>query len=322
MEPLLQVQGLVKRFGKRTVLNGLNFVQYEGENVVLTGVNGSGKSTLLRIICGLLPADEGNVRLMTPKMSPSGKEGEAPGQSTSLSSRDIGYVPERMPFLRFTPEEYLRHMGAIRGMDPKTVEGRIDTLLKLSRLDSARHAPIRHFSKGMLQKVGIIQALLGRPRLLLMDEPFSGLDVQSKEELVQLLQRLGDTGMSLMYASHEPELAEGLATRMLALGTDGKGTDRPVQKRDVRRMLIRTSGLDRQAAVQAAARAGGCPITEEGGEIWFLPDVMASDSVLMQILAAGGSVLGVRPEQELRRMWTEAAEEGERMWSGLGEEQA
>lgn len=311
MERLLEVAELNKSFGGRKILDRVSFVLHEGECTVLAGPNGSGKSTLLRIIAGLLKPDAGSVRLYGEHAGAEGRK--AAGElKTALPSSSIGLVPDRMPFLRFTPEEYFRHMGAIRGMEQALVQEQMDRLLKVCRLDSARHAPIRHFSKGMLQKVGIIQALLDSPRLLLMDEPFSGLDVEAQEELVSLLQELSGRGMSLLFSSHEPELSGRLANRMLAF-KDGLLLDESMEQRKIERMVIRVRGLVMERAVRIGEQCGGCPFTREEDEIWFFPNKEHSDSLLLLVLQAGGSVTGVQAEQEQRDRWA-----GRGLDEGLG----
>lgn len=296
MTPLLDVQKLVKRFGRLTVLQQISFRLYQGESVVLAGPNGSGKSTLLRIIAGLLAQDEGEVMLLP-------EEGQGPGPNRGGVS--IGYVPERMPLLRFTPEEYLTHMGAIQGTRKAELQKRVDELLLFCRLDHARGTKIRNFSKGMLQKVGIMQALLSRPKLLLMDEPFSGLDVASQEDLLSLLLQLRQEGMALLFVSHEPELSERLATRMLLLDPGGTCQDKPLQARNTVRMQVRASGLMEETVGELGAAEGVKLATWESGEAClFCVEEDCCDRLLLQILQRGGSVRGVWKEQEIRMEWS------------------
>lgn len=275
------------------MLRDVSFALYPAEAAVLSGPNGSGKSTLLRILAGLLRPDSGTVRLLD-------KAADFQGAASAELSRRIGLVPERMPFLRFSPAEYLAHMGAVRGMNAASLRERIGELLLLCGLEHAKDAPIRFFSKGMLQKVGIMQAMLEQPSLLLMDEPFSGLDVNAQEELIRILKELQSGGTGLLFASHEPGLSGRVANRMFVL--DGLGTvetrelEQPVETE--RRVLVRTRGIDRRVAAEIATRQGkGCPWGSAGGGVWFRPEVRFRDSLLLAVLQAGGEVLAVQAEE-------------------------
>lgn len=314
MMPLLEVQKLCKQFGSRTVLRDVEFVLYAGEAAVLSGPNGSGKSTLLRIIAGLLSPDWGTVRLAGASGAGAGagagvvwgmgqdQDGQARrkwGRASSGSglSRQIGLVPERMPMLRFSPVEYLAHMGAVRGMPAARLRERTGELLVLCGLEHAKDAPIRFFSKGMLQKVGIMQAMLEQPSLLLMDEPFSGLDVNAQEDLVRILGELKSGGTGLLFASHEPGLAARVANRQLVL--DGRGA---VESRELEQpaageqwVMVRTLGIGAGAAADIAVRhGGGCSWGRADDGVWFRPELRFRDKLLLAVLQAGGGVLSVQ----------------------------
>ena len=332
MIPILEVQKLCKQFGSRMVLRDVEFELYSGEAAVLSGPNGSGKSTLLRIIAGLLPPDSGTVRLAD--VSGAGKQAvwrtgqDESGQvrrkwgrasSGSGLSRRIGLVPERMPVLRFTPVEYLTHMGAVRGMPAARLRERSGELLALCGLEHAKDAPIRFFSKGLLQKVGIMQAMLEQPSLLLMDEPFSGLDVNAQEDLVRILRELKSGGTGLLFASHEPGLAARVASRQLVL--DGCGA---VEARELEQpaaggygVMVRTLGIGSDTAADIALRHGGnCPWGRADDGVWFRPELRFRDKLLLAVLQAGGGVQSVQSgeagtEESFGRLSTEA-EEGER----------
>jgi ABC-2 type transport system ATP-binding protein len=310
MISILEVQRLNKQFGSRTVLRDVEFVLVAGEAAVLSGPNGSGKSTLLRIIAGLLTPDSGTVRLADVSgtgehavwgigQDERGKSWRKWGRTSSGSglSRRIGLVPERMPVLRFSPVEYLTHMGAVRGMPAARLRERTGELLALCGLEFAKDAPIRFFSKGMLQKVGIMQAMLEQPSLLLMDEPFSGLDVNAQEDLIRILRELQSGGTGLLFASHEPGLAARVANRQLVL--DGRGA---VESRELEQpaageygVLVRTLGIGSDAAADIALRhGGGCPWGRAEEGVWFRPEHRFRDKLLLAVLQAGGGVLSVQ----------------------------
>lgn len=310
MIPIVEVQKLCKHFGSRTVLRDVEFVLYAGEAAVLSGPNGSGKSTLLRMIAGLLAPDSGTVRLTDVngagehavwgmRQSEAGRlrgKWNRADAGAGLSRR-IGLVPERMPVLRFSPVEYLMHMGAVRGMSADRLRERTAELLALCGLEFAKDAPIRFFSKGMLQKVGIMQAMLEQPSLLLMDEPFSGLDVNAQEDLVRILRQLKSGGTGLLFASHEPGLAARVASRQLVL--DGQGA---VEARELERpvagdygVMVLTLGIGADAAAAIALQhGGGCPWGSGDDGVWFRPELRFRDKLLLAVLQAGGGVLRVQ----------------------------
>lgn len=307
MKPLLEVQQLCKGFRGRTVLRDVDFVLYPAEAAVLSGPNGSGKSTLLRIITGLLPPDSGTVLL----------DGAA---ADAGLSRRIGLVPERMPVLRFSPVEYLTHMGAVRGMPAAGLRERTGELLKLCGLEHAKDAPIRFFSKGMLQKVGIMQAMLEQPSLLVMDEPFSGLDVNAQEDLIRILQELITGGTGLLFASHEPVLAARVASRQLVFDGQGAVVARELERpaAEEQRVTVRTLGIGLDMAADVALQhGGGCSWGSAEDGVWFRPELRFRDKLLLAVLQAGGGIMSVQPggddaQRSLGKSGHEEAEEGER----------
>ncbi|WP_438446584.1 ABC transporter ATP-binding protein [Gorillibacterium sp. sgz5001074] len=278
MSTLVRVSGLAKTYGRRTVLQPVSFELEQGECLVLSGPNGSGKSTLLRLLAGLTKPDQGTITL----------EWEGP-----YALRRIGYVPDRMPLLRFTPTEYLRHMGAIRGMEKGRRERRIKELLAFCRLETAEGQPIRQFSKGMLQKVGLMQALLDEPQLLLLDEPFSGLDAGSQADLLGLLQELKDQGLALVLVSHEPELAGRLADRLLVFAPGGVCRElQPDGKEE--RMVVQAAGLTDTVVKELVLGYAGLQAVRHGETVRFSVPSGRSDELLLAMLQAGGKVRSVR----------------------------
>jgi ABC-type multidrug transport system ATPase subunit len=209
-----------------------------------------------------------------------------------------------MPFLRFSPEEYLQYMGAIQGIEAGVLAQRINRLLAMCRLENSRRMPIRHFSKGMLHKVGIMQALLSEPKLLLMDEPFSGLDAESQEEVMELLLQLGKQGMGLLFVSHEPEHYGRVATRMIVLNQDGGWQDKLLTSSNTKsnRLLIRAAGLE-EAAARELAQKSGAELIMAAREACFVTGESNSDALLQFILGQGGSVKAVYPEREALLKW-------------------
>ena len=174
---MLGISGLHKRFGDKNVLNGLDLAVPEHSIFGFIGKNGAGKTTTMKTVLGLLKADSGQIVVNGKKV--------VYGQTAT--NRYIGYlpdVPELYPFM--TAPEYLRFCGEISGMNRADSEKRCKELLTLVGLDKETHR-IKGFSRGMKQRLGIAQALLNRPKLLICDEPTSALDPVGRKEILDIL---------------------------------------------------------------------------------------------------------------------------------------
>ena len=174
---MLRITGLHKRFGDKVVLDGLDLTVPEHSIFGFIGKNGAGKTTTMKMILGLLPADSGEISV--------GGEKVVYGQTGT--NRMIGYLPDVPEFYSFmTAVEYLRFCGEITGMDKTEIGKRSGELLELVGLGDERHR-IKGFSRGMKQRLGIAQALLNRPKLLICDEPTSALDPVGRKEILDIL---------------------------------------------------------------------------------------------------------------------------------------
>ncbi len=174
---MLSITGLYKRFGDKEVLSGLDLSVPEHSIFGFVGKNGSGKTTTMKTVLGLLKADGGEIRV----------NGEAVVYGQTATNRYIGYLPDVPEFYPFmTAPEYLRFCGEISGLSKAENEERINELLSLVGLADEKHR-IKGFSRGMKQRLGIAQALLNRPKLLICDEPTSALDPVGRKEILDIL---------------------------------------------------------------------------------------------------------------------------------------
>ena len=174
---MLQIRGLRKHFGDNAVLKGLDLSVPEHSIFGFVGKNGAGKTTTMKIILGLLKADAGQILV----------NGETVVYGGSATNRFIGYLPDVPVFYPYmTAPEYLHFCGEITGMERRDMLRRTEELLELVGLSDETHR-IRGFSRGMKQRLGIAQALLSRPRLLICDEPTSALDPLGRKEILDIL---------------------------------------------------------------------------------------------------------------------------------------
>lgn len=274
---LLSLRHVYKGIAGKFVLSDISLEIESGRVIAIVGRNGSGKSTLLKIISGLGGFDKGQ-RLV-----------ERNGGKIS-----IGYVPERFPKLSFNAADYLRSMGRMHGILHDELAARIEEFLELFGLDPTDRRTMRNYSKGMLQKVNLIQAMLVRPELLLLDEPFSGLDHASQEELVAALLMLKQQGQAIIMTTHEPSFVERVADIKMQLqnGRLNVLEDRALRipmKRLKFELPDTTAFLPQMNMLSQLKR--------QGRQYVALVERRHSDSILRAILEAGGSILHVEDER-------------------------
>ena len=188
---MLRITGLHKRFGDKEVLRGLDLSVPEHSIYGFIGKNGSGKTTTMKTVLGLLKADSGDIIV----------NGEKVVYGQTDTNRYIGYLPDVPEFYSFmTAKEYLRFCGEITGMSRADIEERTRELLTLVGLADETHR-MKGFSRGMKQRLGIAQALLSRPKLLVCDEPTSALDPIGRKEILDILLAIKDQ-TTVLFSTH------------------------------------------------------------------------------------------------------------------------
>ena len=198
---MLRIEGLVKRFGDKEVLRGLDLSVPEGSIFGFIGKNGAGKTTTMKIALGLLGADSGEVYV----------NGERVSFGNTPTNRFIGYLPDVPEFYSFmTAEEYLNFCGEITGIDKNENKKRSGELLELVGLGAEKHR-IKGYSRGMKQRLGIAQALLAEPKLLICDEPTSALDPVGRKEILDILLSIKDR-TTVMFSTHILSDVERIST--------------------------------------------------------------------------------------------------------------
>jgi ABC-2 type transport system ATP-binding protein len=255
--PAVEIRGLTKRYRltwRRKILvavDHLDLTVQQGEVYGLLGPNGSGKSTTLKILLGLLPANEGFVKMFG--MAPDSIE----------AKRKVGYLPENPYFYRFlTGDELLKFFGRLSGLGGQKLDQRIDDLIQLVNLENGRDRPLSAYSKGMLQRIGLAQALLHDPELLLLDEPTAGVDPVGSREIRDLILRLKHLGKTVIFCSHLLEQVQEVSDRVAIMRLGRKlveGTiDELLTLQDRTQIIV--TGLPHESEAEAAdllAKLGG-----------------------------------------------------------------
>jgi len=205
---MLELRNICKTFNRIEAVDHVSFSARAGEITGYLGPNGSGKSTTMKMLAGLMQPTSGTILF----------NGKPIAADVNKHKERMGYVPEE-PHLygHLSGLEYLIMVGQLRNLPSKLALDRIDGLLQRFSLRADRHVPISNYSKGMRQKVLLSAALLHNPDLLLLDEPFSGLDVGTALVLRSLIQELAARGKVILFSSHELETVERVCERVVIL---------------------------------------------------------------------------------------------------------
>lgn len=197
---------------ERKCLDNLNLEIVEGEKFGLFGPNGAGKSSLMHLMTGLMPMQEGSIQLLGHEMKNKKKE------VNSL----FGFVPQDFSFYsELSPKENLAFFGAWAGLTGKEIKKRTDELLEIVGLTHVQNKQVGQFSGGMKRRVNLAIGVIHQPKVLFLDEPTVGVDVQSKHSIMNYLQELNKSGVTLVYTSHQLSEAEALCDK-IAMIDEGK----------------------------------------------------------------------------------------------------
>jgi ABC-2 type transport system ATP-binding protein len=215
---MLEVQKLYRSYRGIPAIENVSFKVAAGEIVGFLGPNGAGKSTTVKIVTGMLRPNDGRVLF----------EGQDIAKDMVAFRAAFGYVPEEAHLYTYLSGlEYLQLVGRLRGIDEALIEAKATRLLKLLNLESWQYSPISSYSKGMRQRVLIAAALLHDPKLLIFDEPLSGLDVVSGRLFKDLLELLAAEGKAVLYISHVLEVVEQVCDRVIVIAKGRVLADSP-----------------------------------------------------------------------------------------------
>ena len=204
---MIEIEHLTKRYGEHLAVSDLSFTVDSGQIYGFLGPNGAGKSTTMNIMAGCLSATEGCVRIGGHDIF------EEPDKAKKL----IGYLPEQPPlYMNETPEEYLRFVGEAKGLRGSGLDRQIDEVIRQTGIDAVARRRISALSKGYKQRVGIAQALLGRPEVIILDEPTVGLDPIQIIEIRDLIKDLGRTH-TVIFSSHILSEVQTICDQMIMI---------------------------------------------------------------------------------------------------------
>ena len=323
--PLIALDGIKKSFDRVVAVDDFSMEVEAGELVALVGPNGAGKTTLLRMIIGMLRPDEGRI-LFGLNGSPS----------ESLDPHRIGYLPEERGLYTDVPvRRVLLYFATLRGM-PRT-DAALETARWLDRLGLADRAgeQVSNLSKGNQQKVQFLSSILHRPRLAVLDEPFSGLDPLNQEFFLDLIRELRTSGTTVLFSAHQMQLVERLADRVILIREGrsmGQGTLDEWRKRwrAGRRIRLRLEETPDLAVLRSAAGVLDAQRTAKGE----LELVLRGDGTLGELLRTISQyhVLDLRTEEvtlhdiylrtvgssPVGRRWPDEPGSGSRGGSSLG----
>ncbi len=260
MTAALQIEGLHKRFGSRHVLNGFNLQVARGEVVGLLGPNGCGKSTVLNIVCQLLQADAGEVRLAGEPLARLGAKARA---RVGLCAQDCALYPDLLP------EENLHFFGRLHGLPAAQRRERVADLMERFGLGPHAATRVGRLSGGWQQRLHLAVSLVHRPELLVLDEPTAAVDVAARLDLWRLIEGLRDSGTTILLTTHQLAEAERLCTRV-ALMQGGRvaalGSVPELLARVPGQAVASLQSRDNAATMQRA-QSLGWPVRQHAGRL-------------------------------------------------------
>ena len=274
--------GFWRKRPKRALLP-LDLSVEDGEIFGFLGPNGAGKTTTLKILMGLVYPTAGSARIL-------GMELDDPRMKAQ-----IGFLPEQPYFYDYlTAAELLRYYGRLSGVDDKQLGARVDEMLERVGLKDAAHLQLRKFSKGMLQRVGIAQAILHHPKVVFLDEPMSGLDPMGRREVRTLIEQLKSEGKTVFFSTHILSDAEALCDRVAIIHLG--------QLRGVGAVEELTAGVRAQVEIVWAGTSVPTGIKALGAECHIAGDTVRAvlpheqqDAALEGLRAAHARLISVTP---------------------------
>ena len=262
-EQQIIIENIVKKYNGRVVLDGISMIISRGESVAFIGNNGAGKSTLLKIMAGLVKPAAGTIKYH--------------------KALTFSYIPEHFPVSSLSLGDYMESMGRLDGLNAAAARRKSQELFEEFFIGEMAGVPMKHLSKGTLQKAGVVQALLKTPDVLLLDEPLSGQDMDSQAVFIQKIKQLKEQKVTILMSCHEPFLISRIADTVYRI-KDGRisGVDRDSRIFTDQYELVFEGGDRNHVPPELADR-----IQEVGDQIKVLAADAECDELMMRMYQMG-----------------------------------
>ena len=306
MEPVIQVEGLSKDYrvgfwGRRVrVLRDLSLEVRGGETFGYLGPNGAGKSTTIKLLLGLIQPTAGTGRVLARPLGDAATRGR------------IGFLPENPSFYEYlTGQEFLTYCGRLLGGPRSALREQVPALLAEVGLDRAARQQIRKYSKGMVQRLGLAQALLGDPHLLILDEPMSGLDPIGRKEVRDLILRQRAAGRTVFFSTHILPDVEMICDRVGIL-VGGRlvrsGSMRTLLGEELESIEVTATSIPAETLAAVERLALSPPLVQDDRVMVRLPGEAELEVALFMLVGAKSRVLSVVPQRRsLETIFLEAS---------------
>ncbi|MBK9751440.1 MAG: ABC transporter ATP-binding protein [Anaerolineae bacterium] len=302
---MIEAKGLTKRYGDRLAVDGISFTAKQGEIVGLLGPNGAGKTTTMRMLTGFMPPTTGSAQIA----------GHDIVEDSLEARRNVGYLPERVPlYPDMTVRGYVTFWAKLRGV--KASKPAVDAALARFHLTDRQNQLVRHLSKGLKQRLGLAQALVHNPPVIILDEPTIGIDPQQVIEVRDAVRALGQDH-TVLFSTHILSEAEQVCDRVLIINhgkivAQGKPADLRRQLQPGSTLYVVTRGADKKKMRDLLASVPGVTHVEGSGDGFTVKantDVRGELST--HISAAGVTLLEMRPvTTSLEDVFLELVKEG------------
>ena len=270
---MIEISHIQKKYGEKYAIEDLSFTMEDGKIYGLLGTNGAGKSTTMNIVCGYLRADAGTVKINGYDMLTSPEQ----------AKRQIGYLPEIPPvYMDMTVREYLTFAAQLKGLKGRAVQGEVERVMEITQIKPMYRRLARNLSKGYRQRLGLAAALLGDPKILILDEPMVGLDPLQIAQMREFIMSLGGSHTVLL-SSHILSEIEAACEEVIILREGhviAQGPIRQIEENAARNRRYRVTVKAQLPALEA--------LLCEKKPDWVLEDAAEADGVVTGVLKSTG----------------------------------